>query len=355
MRPPRSSWRCHPLCPLTTWQFFNLIYNDGPSLSGIFVGFALINLGLHVLLWLYWGKCAKYHPRWVEAGGAEEAVYSEIEQGQDTKADGFELPGPVEQPAGYIPICERPFWTQVNPCVTPEFTYIVVFGVVNMTRSNLFLGLLADDLKQKGDSTKLYTKLASGIVPLGFLAVPLIDKMIRSLSLLRAMDITLLLGVVYGLVSLIPDAPIQLLTALLYTLYRALVFSVIGTYNAQVFGPATMGKVAGAMYTIAAPFQLLSYPLVALTQDVFGNRYEVINGFQITWLIPVYALSLWLRKHTREVAITGLHEHTPLKASHSPKAPGYSAVRSDEPADLEFPEVSSSGASRPSVSASAWS
>eukprot|EP00656_Telonema_subtile_P014390 TRINITY_DN17373_c0_g1_i1.p1 TRINITY_DN17373_c0_g1~~TRINITY_DN17373_c0_g1_i1.p1 ORF type:complete len:274 (-),score=79.03 TRINITY_DN17373_c0_g1_i1:128-949(-) len=237
---------------------------------------------------------------------------------QELKADPLCPANEEATPQEYMPVCERSFWDQVNPYITAEFSYIVVFAVVNMTRSNLFLGLVADDLKQKGDNTKLYTKLTSGIVPLGFLAVPVIDKMIRHLGLGRSMDVTLLLGVLYGAISLIPYVPIQLLTALIYTLYRALVFSAIGTYNAQVFGPATMGKVSGAMYTITAPFQLLSYPLVAVTQDVFNNNYEVVSFFQILWLIPVFVFSLWLRKHTREAVIRGNNqEHAPLKTNTS--------------------------------------
>ena len=57
---------------------------------------------------------------------------------------------------------------------------------------------MADDLKNKGDDTKIYTKITSAIVPLGFLAVPVIERLIREMALCTAMDITVGLGVIYG-------------------------------------------------------------------------------------------------------------------------------------------------------------
>ena len=59
------------------------------------------------------------------------------------------------------------------------------------------------------------------------------------------------------------------------------------------------------MYTLSAPFQLLSYPLVAVTQDYFDNNYAMVSLFQILWLIPVYIMSRWLRRHTHEESISG--------------------------------------------------
>jgi len=281
--------------------FFNLIYATGVSMASIFCGFAVLNFFLHVMLWIYWGKCYKYHPRYAAEGQAKQ------ECKEDEAPDDFQLGEKAAQQ--YTPVHQREFWTQINPRVTPEFTYMVLFGIVNMTRSNLFLGLVADDLKQKGDDTKIYTKITSAIVPLGFLAVPIIERLIREMALCTAMDITVGLGVIYGGISLIPNVPIQLVTAVVYTLYRALLFSAIATYNAQVFGPATMGKVAGLMYTLSAPFQLLSYPLVAVTQDCFDNNYAMVSVFQILWLIPVYVMSRWLRRHTQEQSISGIPYH----------------------------------------------
>ena len=56
---------------------------------------------------------------------------------QDEAPDDFQLGEKAAQQ--YTPVHQREFWTQINPRVTPEFTYMVLFGIVNMTRSNLFL------------------------------------------------------------------------------------------------------------------------------------------------------------------------------------------------------------------------
>lgn len=56
-----------------------------------------------------------------------------------------------------------------------------------------------------------------------------------------------LIGLGYGGLSLVPNLQVQLGTALLFTFFRAALFSFVAAFNAKVFGPASVGRVTGIL------------------------------------------------------------------------------------------------------------
>ena len=79
-----------------------------------------------------------------------------------------------------------------------------------------------------------YTRLAGYIIPCGFSVIPFIDTSVTRLGTIGCCQMVNVMGILYNCTSLVPSLRIQVFTAAVYTVYRAFVFSMISTFNAQV-------------------------------------------------------------------------------------------------------------------------
>ena len=74
----------------------------------------------------------------------------------------------------------------------------------------------------------------------------------------------------HAFAALVPSLPFQLLTFVLFTVYRAAVFGIYSIFVAQVFGLGRIGRVLGFSYALASLFNG-SVPLIT---DVIVGRLD---------------------------------------------------------------------------------
>ena len=78
------------------------------------------------------------------------------------------------------------------------------------------------------------------------------------------------------------------------------VFAFPGIYNLTVFGGRTVGTVQGLMFTLSAPLNYLSSPLLSLTEDRFDGNFMPLNLALIVAVAPVICLALLMMCVTHE-------------------------------------------------------
>ena len=81
------------------------------------------------------------------------------------------------------------------------------------------------------------------------------------------------LGLAYSALVMVPLLYTQPPAAFFFTFFRALLFTFVGSFNTVVFGPKSVGRIAGLVYTTSAFFILLQTPLVNFTANQVRRWY----------------------------------------------------------------------------------
>merc|ERR1711924_364422 len=103
--------------------------------------------------------------------------------------------GQLEQGEEYIPIIDRPiFWGKL---CSMEYIFILVYMAVNMTRSNMYLGLLepwlSDTYPDDPNTPKIVT-ICTFFIPAGCVFAYVVEKIIHNCGAGRASIVVHLLG-----------------------------------------------------------------------------------------------------------------------------------------------------------------
>jgi len=190
-----------------------------------------------------------------------------------------------------------------------HFAFATIFGVTHIVRSNIFLGTIGDYLAELGDhgTGDVLTQFLSVSLTAGVFEVPLISWIIDRLGALRALHIVNLLGVVSFLPLLIPSLWWQLLSCLLYPLYRGLLYAALTTYMAQTFSAKSVGRTFGCVCLLSALVQPIQYPMVQVMAKHFHSLRSVYICLLLVAIVPT--------------SITFLFEHSLNKQRPRPQAP----------------------------------
>ena len=130
-----------------------------------------------------------------------------------------------------------------------------------MLRCNTYLNMQDNLLAFYGDDIdhELYTKIFGFMLPSGVIFVPLIDWSIDRLGLGGTLHFTNFIRII-GVLSLIPSLQVNLGAFFFFTMFRAFLYASMSTFNAQVFGLRTLGRMTGFVFTSSAIFGLAQYP-----------------------------------------------------------------------------------------------
>jgi len=166
-----------------------------------------------------------------------------------------------------------------NQFLSLEFVVILVFASIQVTRSNLYLGVV--DLVDYQIATKTdaidkasqMTTIVGLIIPQGWLAVPLIEMCVHRLGIYGTLQVTTLIGLVYNGLQLIPNLIVQVLGAAVFALFRAFLFSIITAFNAETFGPKTLGRIMGVCFLVSAIVNLSQNPLVQMSLTQLDSNF----------------------------------------------------------------------------------
>ena len=162
----------------------------------------------------------------------------------------------------------------------------------------------------------------SWILPMGIIFVPLIEYTVSKYGVLTNLHITNAFGIIFGgLVVLLstnntnavvvagfeqqlPEKEILVVVTFgIFTCFRAYLYAILNTYIAVTFGVATMGRMIGFVFTIAAMVTLFQYPLSVWTQtSQFGNFTPANHILLYLAVIPIIATLLYQRHLAVSVA-----------------------------------------------------
>jgi MFS family permease len=281
---------------IVVFRVFLERYNGGTPYEELFLVFGAVQLSSGVILACLWGVNGFELTFCLKKSG-EHSTDAAEENGASVIVD-------ESLPLLRFPekkISEMEFSEQIK---TPEFRFAVLFCMVEITRSNLFLGILGPFLDSLGDTDHSIRQTLTWIFPFGVVFVPFVAALINRLGLGRTAVFVNVVALTYLTFQMIPMKSLQFATGAIFTFSRCLCFSYLAAFCAQVFGFKTIGRVNGVMYTASSFLQFIQTPALIMTDKVFGHNFLPLNlmiaGLVIFLSIP---LVIYLAR-TSKVAFT---------------------------------------------------
>ncbi|OQR86700.1 hypothetical protein ACHHYP_10280 [Achlya hypogyna] len=188
-----------------------------------------------------------------------------------------------------VPLTDAPLKTQFKSF---EFRYLLLFAAVHNLQSSFYFGTVNQTLVNYHDTTEVYTKAFGWILPAGFVFIPVIDTLVDRFGLPVSMLSTTLLSLTYHILAMIPSLPLQIVTFVLFTAFRALFYANVATCGAVTFGHANMGKILGTVYSSSAIVALLEIP-AAQSANTSSSGWHVMYAISLglaVVMLPIIAL-----------------------------------------------------------------
>ncbi|EQC36719.1 hypothetical protein SDRG_06154 [Saprolegnia diclina VS20] len=182
---------------------------------------------------------------------------------------------------------------------TFEFRYLLLFAGVHIFRAAFFFGTIDETLAVFGDASYVYTKAFGWILPAGFVFVPVINGVVEARGVAASMHLTTALGVLSNALAMVPILALQPATFVLFTGFRAFLYSNVATCAARTFGAAHLGTLMGAIYTCSALFAFLEIPAAAVALASAAGRIGMYSASLALGLLLVPVTEVYRKRQLR--------------------------------------------------------
>ena len=192
----------------------------------------------------------------------------------------------------------RPIRSQLHSL---DFLVILLFAVAGVTHSTIYLGTVRDWLEYLGDASTgfLYSTILSWCLPISILVIPLVPYSLKRIGYAGMLSLINIAGAVFAVMSAVPLLPQQLGAFLLFTVYRAFLYSVQSSFIAQTFGLRSMGRINGIVYLVLAACFALQYPVVWLSQTRLRGSYQWFHVACLLAHIGLFPLLEYYRRRSK--------------------------------------------------------
>lgn len=223
----------------------------------------------------------------VEAGGAQPARYANTASSRSTSYPGIVVAG--ERVSSVEDMHSIPWYEQLR---SPQFMAITFYAGLHLLRASSYMGNMENFLNSLGDEKTghVYTSIFSVVVPLGFLVIPLVDYVMFNNTFTSSLNIVTQLGVVFGLITCINMLQAQVVGFFVFCVFRALLYSIIGTFVAHTFGPLNGGRTNGVLWLLASFLNFLLYPLSSFVLENCGGDWTLLNVLLLLCCVPAYTV-----------------------------------------------------------------
>eukprot|EP01138_Halocafeteria_seosinensis_P005628 gb/GECG01005753.1/.p1 GENE.gb/GECG01005753.1/~~gb/GECG01005753.1/.p1 ORF type:complete len:545 (+),score=49.92 gb/GECG01005753.1/:1-1635(+) len=215
-----------------------------------------------------------------------ELVQVQVEEGSGTRTDdrssvafGTDSGEPEEDKDTYTEMIERQYphlgKTFREQVLTFRFLGGAAFTWINILKFNYFFVTLNIVLEEMGDTDGTFTEVFGWISLGGLGAVFVTGTIIERYGLVGGFWGSNISGVLLSILSLIPVLELQILTFIVFVIFRSFLFSIAATFFASEFGIDNFGKLMGITFCIGGGFGFLSQPLLIMGLDSFDRDFTV--------------------------------------------------------------------------------
>lgn len=283
---------------------FNPINNNYPdrfSRKNLFLGYSTVAVALYGSIIVCWWQLERHD--WKAVVDAEATAANANDDESDDEDDNERQQAKVAEitpsdDTGTISMIQKyllrvkilglhkiPLEKQIR---TFDFALVLLFVSSHMLRANFLIESVNEVVATYGDEDGFYAMVFGFVLPAGVVFIPFIEYTISKYGVVASLDVTNVLGVVWGSLLLIPSLPLQAFNFLIFTGFRAYLYSTLSTFIAMTFGVATMGRVIGFSFTTSAVFTLLQYPAASYAENGPEPEFTTVNSMSLgLCLIPI--------------------------------------------------------------------
>ena len=191
----------------------------------------------------------------------------------------------------------------VSQLKTRDFAFTMIFVATHMLQANYYIMSVDAFLLSLGDNDAKYATIFSWALPCGILFVPFIERTVTSMGIVNTLHTTNTIALIFGAGLLIPVLSYQVANFFIFTCFRAYLYATINSLIASTFGVATMGRIIGVVFTTAAVFGLVQYPISVISEVTFEGDYTPMNIMLLfVAILPVFATFHYGRHISRVVS-----------------------------------------------------
>lgn len=183
----------------------------------------------------------------------------------------------------------------------PEFVWITLWWGFNILRINYFIGTVNDQL-----DSETYSSVFFLLFPLGFVGMPFVGHALDTRGFFVVVTTVSLLGILYGILLMVPVLELQVVTFVTIALHRTALFSTSYAFIGRNFHHRIFGRVTGIANLFAAALGFLQYLLVFLAFDVFDKDFVPTNVMCLVIGLAVCPFSVYLWRRERATPVTKL-------------------------------------------------